>query len=62
MYKYFVSYSYSSGGNTGVGNMETHYGKEIRGIEDVTAISRKLEKDNNLDGKSVVILNFIKLN
>ena len=46
----------------GFGNIETFYGKEIDGMGDIDSISRSIEKDTNLPEKSLVIINFIKLN
>lgn len=61
MIKYFISYTYTKGNNFGFGNLENHRSEEIKDIYDIQAISRSLEKDNDYQEGSVVIINFIKL-
>lgn len=59
MYRYFISYYISSGnGSFGFGNTETQINREITSVDDIRAIARSLEKDNNSPTGSVVILNY----
>ncbi|MDQ0255504.1 hypothetical protein J2S74_002886 [Evansella vedderi] len=59
--KYFISYTFLNQNSTGFGNIETYYDKEIKGMDDINTISRKIEEDLKLPNKTLVILNFIKL-
>lgn len=56
MYKYFVSYNFSSGNSFGFGHTETECSFLIKGIEDIRRVAADIEKTFGL--RSVIIINF----
>ncbi|MBG9693328.1 hypothetical protein ABD91_21575 [Lysinibacillus sphaericus] len=64
MDKYFIAYMVKeTNGNITFGNLVRNEfnGKGIKGIEDIEYISRNIEKTLGLQEKSVVIINFFKM-
>lgn len=59
MYRYFVSYSWAeSNGKNGFGVTETRAPFEIKGQDEVILIQESIEKENDFQKGSVIILNF----